>query len=163
MQNSNLSQNISTDAKISDGFVTVKHDLELLIKMNNAAKQVIATDHDKVVGYAMVMLKEFSKMIPVLSPMFAIFNRLTFKNKQLSDYSFYVMGQICISENYRGKGIFEKLYLQHKKAYSGIYEICLTEVSATNTRSMRAHEKIGFQTVHSFQDKTDRWNLLVGD
>jgi len=163
LQNSNLAHNISVDTKISDGFVTVKHDLELLTKMNNRARQIIAKDNDVVIGYALVMLKEFSEMIPVLSPMFEIFNSLSFKNRHLDNYSYYVMGQICISEKYRGQGIFEKLYLKHKKAYSDTFEICLTEISATNTRSMRAHEKIGFQTIHSFQDKTDHWNILLWD
>lgn len=163
LQNANLIQNIPVDAERSDGFVTVKHDLNLLTKMNNAARQIIAVDDDIVVGYALVMLREFSEMIPVLSPMFEIFNRLSFRNKLLGNYSFYVMGQICISEKYRGQGVFEKLYLQHKKAFSDVFDICVTEVSANNTRSMRAHEKIGFQTIHSFQDKTDHWNILIWD
>jgi len=163
LQSSNLLQNVSAEAKRSDGFVTVKHDLNLLTKMNNAARQIIAVDNDIVVGYALVMLKEFSEMIPVLSPMFEIFNKISFKRKKLGNYNYYVMGQVCISENHRGQGVFEKLYLQHKKAYSDVFDICVTEVSANNTRSMRAHEKIGFQTIYSFQDKTDNWNILVWD
>jgi ribosomal protein S18 acetylase RimI-like enzyme len=163
LQSSNLMQNVSVEAKRSDGFVTVKHDLDLLTKMNYAAGQIVAVDNDIVVGYALVMLKEFREMIPVLSPMFEMFNKLSFKRKRLSDYSFYVMGQICISENYRGKGIFEKLYLLHKKAYSHMFDICVTEVSSKNTRSMRAHQKIGFQTIYSFEDMTDNWHILVWD
>ena len=163
LQSSNLIHNVAADAKRSDGFVTVKHNLDLLTKMNNAARQIIAVDNDIVVGYALVMLKEFSELIPVLSPMFEMFNKLSFKSKRLSDCSFYVMGQICISENYRGRGVFEKLYLHHKKAYSDVFDICVTEVSAKNKRSMRAHQKIGFQTIHNFQDKTDIWNILVWD
>jgi len=163
LQRANLVHSVSADAKRSDGFVTVKHDLDLLTRMNNSARQIIAVDNDMVIGYALIMLKEFSEMIPVLSPMFEIFNNLSFKNKQLNDYSFYVMGQICISENYRGQGVFEKLYLHHKKAYSDVFDICVTEVSANNKRSMRAHQKIGFQTIHRFQDKTDKWNILVWD
>ena len=56
LQNANLIQNASVDAERSDGFVTVKHNLKLLTKMNNAERQVIATYNDKVVGYAIVML-----------------------------------------------------------------------------------------------------------
>ena len=163
LQSSNLIENVSVDAKISDGFVTVKHDLELLTKMNNAARQVIAKENDTVVGYALVMLKEFSELIPVLAPMFEKFNSLSFKNKHLSNYNYYVMGQICISEKFRGQGIFEKLYSKHKKTYSESFEICLTEISVTNTRSMKAHEKIGFQTIYSFKDDTDYWNILLWD
>lgn len=163
LQSLNLPYNITEDTKKSAGFVTVKHDLQLLTNMNNNIGQVIAKDKELVVGYALVMLKEFSEMIPVLAPMFKSFHRITYKSFPLNSYNYYVMGQICIAENYRGQGIFEKLYLKHRQAYSDTFDICLTEVASSNTRSMRAHEKIGFQIIHSFRDKTDNWNILLWD
>lgn len=60
-----------------------------------------------VVGYALVMTKEFSSHIPVLGPMFETFKKISYQGKILDNYSFYVMGQICISETYRGQGILE--------------------------------------------------------
>ena len=131
--------------------------------MNNSASQIIASHNGEVVGYALVMLKEFCEMIPVLTPMFEMFDTLSYQGKQLSNYNFYVMGQICISETHRGQGIFENLYLKHKEAYAGKFEICLTEVSVNNSRSMRAHQKAGFQTIHNFRDQTDDWNILLWD
>lgn len=163
LQSTNHRDRISLEEKMTNGFVTVKHDLDLLRKMNSSAKQIIAKHNDKVVGYALVMLKEFSEMIPVLVPMFELFNNLKYKNKALNNYSYYVMGQICISEDYRGQGIFTDLYLKHKEAYSDQFELCITEVSLNNVRSMRAHEKVGFETIYSFEDETDNWNILLWD
>lgn len=163
LQNLNHIDNLSINDKNSNGFVTVKHNIELLTNMNNAARQIIAKDNDIVIGYALVMMREFSEMIPVLIPMFEMFSNLTYKDRQLTNYSFYVMGQICISESHRGKGVFEKLYLKHKETYSEKFDICLTEVSDSNSRSMRAHQKVGFQTICSFKDKTDYWNILLWD
>jgi hypothetical protein len=163
LQSLNLFNAISSEERKSSGFVTVKHDVELLAKMNNAARQIIAIDNGTVVGYALVMLKEFNEMIPVLTPMFEMFNTISYKDRKLSSYNFYVMGQICVAETHRGQGIFEKLYLKHKEAYADTFEICLTEISESNSRSMRAHEKVGFKTVHSFKDKTDQWNIVLWD
>lgn len=163
LQEANLGRNLPDDVKKSNGFVTVKHDLSVLKKMNAAAPQIIAKDGDRVVAYALVMPKEFSAFVPVLVPMFEMFGKLTYQGKKLTDYSYYVMGQICIAETYRGMGIFEKLYQKHKEAYSDKFEICLTEVSSSNTRSMRAHEKVGFKTIHNFDDATDNWNIMVWD
>ncbi|HEX8377152.1 MAG TPA: hypothetical protein VF602_04995 [Pedobacter sp.] len=115
LQDSNHIQNLSPKERNSNGFVTVKHDLELLTKMNNSARQIIAKDNENVVGYALVMLKEFSELIPVLTPMFAMFSNLSFNQMPLSSYKYYVMGQICIAESHRGNGIFEGLYLNIKK------------------------------------------------
>ena len=163
LQDENHLDNIPIDNRNSNGFVTVRHDIELLLKMNKNARQIIAIDNDVLVGYALVMLKDFSKMIPVLVPMFKMFEKLEYKSKRLSDYSYYVMGQICIKESHRGLGIFEKLYLKHKEIYSNQFDICLTEVSTSNIRSMKAHEKVGFKIIHSFEDKTDKWNILLWD
>jgi hypothetical protein len=163
LQEKNLAQYLSASDKKANGFVTVKHDLDVLQKMNASAKQVIAKDGDDVVGYALVMPKSFSSMIPVLQPMFEMFGKLSYKQKSLEAYSYYVMGQICIADTYRGIGIFEGLYAKHKEIYSKQYQICLTEVSSSNPRSMRAHEKVGFKLIHNFDDKTDNWNILVWD
>lgn len=107
IQQENYLSNVSSDKKVSDGFVTVQHSLELLSKMNQSARQVIAIDKGMVVGYALVMTKEFSSHIPVLGPMFETFKKISYQGKILDNYSFYVMGQICISETYRGQGILE--------------------------------------------------------
>lgn len=163
LQEKNLVHYVSESDKKSNGFVTVRHDLALLKKMNAVARQIIAKDEDKVVGYALVMLKSFSSMIPVLQPMFDMFGELTYKGKSLEDYSYYVMGQICIADTHRGLGIFEGLYAKHKEIYSPQFDICLTEISSSNPRSMRAHEKVGFSVLHNFDDKTDNWNIMIWD
>jgi hypothetical protein len=163
LQEKNLAQHVSAADKKSNGFVTVKHDLDVLKKMNDAAKQIIAKDGDAVVGYALVMLTSFSSMIPVLQPMFDMFVKLSYRQKSLDTYSYYVMGQICIADTHRGMGIFEGLYQKHKEIYSSQFDICLTEISSSNPRSMRAHEKVGFKVLHNFDDKTDNWNIMVWD
>jgi hypothetical protein len=163
LQGKNHFENVTADKMQSDGFVTVKHDLDLLVKMNNRAKQIVAIENGKVVGYALVMLKEFDTLVPILSPMFRMIEKLEYNTKKLSSYNYYVMGQICIDESARRKGVFDALYEKHRETYSGLFEICLTEVSIRNSRSMKAHERVGFRTIHRFQDETDSWNILLWD
>jgi hypothetical protein len=163
LQEANLGRNLSEADKKSNGFVTVKHELSVLKKMNAAAPQIIANDGERVVGYALVMPKEFSAFVPILIPMFEMFEKLSYKGKQLTEYAYYVMGQICITDTHRGMGIFEQLYAKHREMYSKQFEICLTEVSSSNKRSMRAHEKVGFKTIHNFNDQTDNWNIMAWD
>lgn len=163
LQQVNHIQNLSPDEHQANGFVTVVHSFELLQKMNDNVPQIIASENGKVVGYALVMLKEFSSWIPVLRPMFDMFKELSYAQKPLDSYSYYVMGQICIAESHRGQGIFERLYQKHKEVYSKKFELCLTEVSVRNLRSMKAHEKVGFKTIHTFKDETDTWNILSWD
>jgi len=114
-----------------------------------------------VVGYALVMLRSFADMIPLLQPMFDRLDTSNYGKRCITDHSFYVMGQICIEKSYRGSGVFDALYQKHHEIHRNAFELCVTSVSTSNRRSMRAHERVGFRAVNTFRDATDEWCILV--
>lgn len=153
--------NYSKDDVPGDGFLTVKHDIQMLRILNAAASQVIARADSRVIGYALVMLPQFADLIPVLKPMFQMFDQLYYQGKSLNQYSYYVMGQICIDENYRGAGIFRMLYDHHRINFSNKYDFLITEVALRNKHSMQAHEKIGFSKILTYTDIGEEWNIML--
>lgn len=163
LQKQNLAGHIDESEMKTQGFVTLRHSLKELEQMNNLAPSVIIKDDSKVVGYALTMLKECKQIIPDLEAMFRLFDSLTWSDKLLNNYSFYVMGQVCIHKDYRGKGLFEQLYFHHKKIYSSKFELFLTEIATRNHRSLRAHEKVGFKTIHIHRDNLDEWAVVGWD
>ena len=164
LQQSNLPQNISSQEAQSQGFVTVEHDYALMKAMNDAEAHVIAKDQQTVIGYALVMLSSFQDRIPVLQPMFALLDGLNFKDKQLSDCQYFVMGQVCIDKNYRGQGIFDGLYENLQKNYHQKYEFVVTEVATRNVRSIKAHQRVGFELLHRYTDpRGEEWDVIVWD
>lgn len=163
LQQQNLKLESLSPEQKQDGFVTVLHTVSLLQEMAEHLGQVIAVDKGRVVGYALAMARAIEPKIPVLIPMFRMINQLSFEGQALQDANYYVMGQVCIEQAYRGQGIFGQLYAMHRQTFSQSFDYCLTEVSTSNGRSMRAHEKVGFQTIHSFTDPTDEWNILLWD
>lgn len=168
LQKKYLASSVSKEEMQSQGFVTVQHTLDLLEKMHSLAPSIIIKDDDKVVAYALVMLRECSKLVPELLPMFDIFDRLPYQRegsaaKPLTAYSFYVMGQICVEKEYRGQGLFDMLYQKHKEIYQSKFDFIITEVATRNTRSMRAHERVGFKTIHTYTDELDHWAVVLWD
>jgi hypothetical protein len=163
LQHANLSTRVAADVAASQGFVTVQHNFGLLEKMNEAIPQVIAKDGDQLAGYALVMLPTFQDLIPVLKPMFDLFDSLDFQGKKVSEYHYYVMGQICVAEGYRGSGVFDGMYQHHRELFGEQFDFVITEIASRNARSIRAHQRVGFQTIHSFQDATDHWEIVVWD
>ena len=131
--------------------------------MNEQHPHIIVKDENIVVGYALVALKEAQVFHKDLNVMMHHLETLQYKNKSLQQYKFYVMGQICIDENYRGRGVFQLLYQHHKKLFEHNFDFVVTEISTSNTRSMRAHEKIGFKTIHTYKDALDEWNVVLWD
>ncbi|HEX7903719.1 MAG TPA: GNAT family N-acetyltransferase [Chitinophagaceae bacterium] len=163
LQEENLAGNIDKTEMESQGFVTLHHSYPVLEQMHNLAPSVLVKDDDTVAGYALTMLRECRQLIPDLEPMFALLDTLSWNNKPLNDQRFYVMGQICIAKKYRGMGLFDELYQYHKKIYQSQFDLFITEIATRNHRSIRAHERIGFKTIHTHRDELDEWVVVLWD
>jgi RimJ/RimL family protein N-acetyltransferase len=159
----NLKQNLSGKEKEKEGFVSWLYSMDLLQNMHKLAPSIIVKDNDKIIGYALVTLKEAGEFHPDLQTMINNLQPLQYNGKPLFAYSFYCMGQICIDKNYRGKGVFKSLYQHHKKIYQTQFDLLITEISIDNPRSQKAHEKVGFKTVYTYRDNMDEWNVVVWD
>jgi ribosomal protein S18 acetylase RimI-like enzyme len=159
----NLRQSLSIEEMEKEGFVSWAYSAELLQKMHQLAPSIIVKDDDKVVGYALVMPKEASAFHKDLDTMIKNLQPVVYKDKLLLSYNFYLMGQICIHKNYRGRGLFSLMYEEHKKRYSHQYEFLLTEIITSNKRSIKAHEKVGFKEIHTYHDNIGEWSLVVWD
>lgn len=159
----NLKTNVSAETQKQQGFVTWLYSMELLRKMHALSPGIIVKDEEQVIAYALTTLKESKEFHPDLETMFIHLQAVKYKGKPLGFYNFYCMGQICVVENYRGKGVVNMLYQKHREIYSSQYEFLLTEISTSNHRSMKAHEKIGFRTIYTYTDMMDEWNVVVWD
>ncbi len=164
LQQINLPQHISVEESQEQGFVTIEHDFPLLAQMNEAAPQVIAVADKQVVGYALVMLQSFADQVPILIPMFQKLANMSFREKPFPDYNYYVMGQVCVDKAFRGRGIFDGMYHEQRRQLSSQYDFVITEVATRNTRSMRAHERVGFQIIEIYTAETgEEWAMILWD
>lgn len=157
----NKKENISTAERNEQGFISWDYSLELLKQMHELHPNIIAKDGDRVVGYAMVALKDARHFHPELEQMISFVDEVFYNGKALRNYKYYVMGQVCIDKEYRGKNVFAMLYQKHKELFQDSYDFVETEISTSNHRSMRAHEKVGFKTIHTYRDVKDEWNVVV--
>lgn len=158
LQRTNLSRNLSPEEIRTQGFVTVEHTLDVLKRMHALAPSIVARNGEHLVGYALVMPVECRSWFSILEPMFLRLDRLG-----MAEQRFYVMGQICVAAPSRGRGVFDLLYRTHRQLLRTKYDFSVTEVSTRNTRSMRAHQRIGFEEIDRYRDATDEWSLLRWD
>ncbi len=159
----NLKQNLGVEEQIEEGFVTWLYCVELLEQMHLLAPSIIAKEAGSVVAYALTTLKEARSFHPDLKEMFQNLEEVYYKNSPLSSFHFYCMGQICIAKEYRGKGLVKALYQKHKELYGSEYDFILTEISTRNYRSLKAHQKVGFETIYTHRDALDEWEVVVWD
>jgi len=162
LQKNNLPQNLTEEQKATQGFVTVIHSFETLQKMNSIEQSIIAKDNDLVIGYLLAMTRASKNDIPVLIPMFDAFDNVVYNDKKISAYKYIVVGQVCIAEGWRGQGILDNCYAEYRNHFRDKYDFAITEIHITNKRSVNAHKRIGFETVHIYRDPAgDEWEIVV--
>ena len=160
LQRANLAANISAEEAHAQGFVTAVHDLESLQRMHALAPSIVARGAVALAGYALSMCVEARPWVPILDPMFQLLETLSWRGRALTALRFYVMGQICVAKPFRGQGVFDALYRGHRDHYADRFELLVTEVSLRNARSLRAHERVGFEPLHRYRDSVDDWVIL---
>lgn len=178
LQAANLRETIGADERREQGFVTLRHDLALLKQMCGSEAHVVAKvcGTGEVAGYALVMLRAFRTRLPLLEPMFARLEGLTFRGRPLMDapgsvtgggaggsgaWRWYVMGQVCVARAHRGQGLVERMYAEQRRLMSPRYELVVTEIDRANTRSMRAHERAGWVVMDEYTSDGREW-VVVG-
>lgn len=158
LQKVNLATNISFEEKAEEGFLTVEHSLEILMKMNTACPHILAKANGELAGYALCMHPMFAKEIPVLRPMF---KKIRSIGKDSLNYM--VMGQICVGKRFRKRGVFRGLYNYMSIALNSEYDAIITEVDAENNRSLQAHYSLGFKDLLVYDSGTRTWHLIGWD
>ena len=164
LQKANLSNVLTKDEIITQGFVTVDHSYDQLKNLNDIENHIIAKDNDKVIAYLLAMTQQSRFDLPILIPMFERFEKILFRNKLISDYNYIVVGQVCVEKSYRGKGILDNCYAAYKNQFASKFDFAITEIASTNLRSLNAHKRIGFIEIDTYNsnDKTE-WCIVLWD
>lgn len=163
LSNANLSSNISAETKAKEGFVSWFYTPAILKTLHAIAPSVIVMDGDTLAGYALTLTPECIEAYPPAIPTYEHASTLIHNGLPLARQRFYLMGQICVAEPYRGKGLVNILYAGHRQFYSRQYDLLLTEISTANPRSLKAHQKTGFQVIDTHHDPQGEWNVVLWD
>ena len=163
LQRENHRARVTTEEGARNGFVTVEHTRAILEQMHRQGPSLVARRGERVVGYALTMTLGCRPLLAVLEPMFARLEQLEYRGRALNAWEFYVMGQVCVAAAERGKGVFDELYQGHRDHFSDRYQLLVTEISARNGRSLRAHARVGFGEVARYRDETDDWVIVALD
>ncbi len=127
------------------GFVTWAYPVDLLERMHAYAPSVMAKEGDQLAGYALTAPLECAAVHPELASLLEKMTVVRYQGRPLADYRHYILGQLCVAEAYRGQGVVELMYQFHREHFKGRYDMMALTIATANTRSIRVHERIGFQ------------------
>jgi len=164
LQKLNLKKDLTAQQIKEQGFVTVSHSLDDLEKMQRYEPNIIAKDGERIAAYVLGMTEQSKNDIPRLVEMYESFDHIFYQEKPVSAYHYIVVGQVCVGENYRGKGLFDQCYQAYRDYFKPKYDFAITEIASTNLRSMNAHKRIGFEVISTYTDTSGvEWNVVVWD
>jgi ribosomal protein S18 acetylase RimI-like enzyme len=161
LQQANLRKNISLEEAETQGFLMAEYDLDFLKLLNQQSPGIIAKDGEKVVGYSLVALPETARQHPLLADLVQNIERCIFEGKPVENYA--IVAQLCVSKEYRGQDLVQKLYGSFRDHYANRYTYCVTDVAQANQRSLKAHQKRGFQVIDTLEYGGIGWNIVLWD
>ncbi|PSL43440.1 hypothetical protein CLV51_108130 [Chitinophaga niastensis] len=164
LQRSNLVQHIDVFTAASQGFLTFEYSEPVLLRMMQDMPQPISRVDDEMIGYALAITREACQDIELMHPLAELTQTLEINGTKMSALKYYFMGQICVKDGHRGKGVFDMLYEHHRALFSGEYDCLVTEIAAANLRSQAAHDRVGFEVIHVYTDHNDKeWQVVAWD
>jgi len=157
----NLGGNLTSEEKEAHGFVSIPYPIDFLKRMNFRLPQIIATSGAQVAGYCLLLDRASANEVELSVPLYPEMDNMEHKNELLSASDYLIVGQVCVGKNFRGQSLSRDLYDFCQKTYSQKYKYLLTTVSVKNPRSVKAHQKAGFQIMA--HQPSLQWFVVVWD
>jgi hypothetical protein len=143
--------------------VSWKYDPAILTALHAISPSVVVMDGPLLAGYAITLTRKCLPLYPAAKETYEHAATLRFDDRLLREHRFYLMGQICVAEAWRGKGIVGELYNGHHRFYGHLYDFLVTEISTANPRSLKAHQKVGFAVIDTHHDAAGNWDVVAWD
>lgn len=147
----------------TNGFVTTnmtEQQMASLMEQENGV--TIAKDGDKVVAFALAASWKFWSEWPFFAYMIEELPKFSFEGQQLTAENSYQYGPVCVDQDYRGSGIFEKVFFASLASMRDRYPIMATFINQINPRSYAAHtRKAGMTEVGRFDYNNNHYYLMA--
>jgi ribosomal protein S18 acetylase RimI-like enzyme len=161
LQTNNLRRIIGEEEAMKEGFVTSEYELSLLQAMHAIYPSIIVKEGDEVVGYTIVTNKEVYGAHPELDHLFNTLDATLYNGILLKEVNYILIGQVCVAKSHRGQGWVPKMYEYYKNLHATTYPYLVTDISQANKRSIRMHQKIGFETIGVIEQIGTGWDIVL--
>lgn len=149
LQRANLATKLSVSEQKSEGFLSGYLDVPVLRECNHDGCVLVIAHHDEPIGFLAMHRPQFKLIPPLELAMLAVLNGMTVERKKFNEWQPCMCGPVCIAKEFRGQGLFEKLY-EHVPEFAGDCDLVVTLISTDNQRSLAAHRKVGLKAINQF-------------
>ena len=163
LSKANLVSTLSADTKAKEGFVTWVYTPEILKALHTVIPSVIIKDGDELAAYCLSLSPACIDIYPPMAGTHDTISKLIYNGRPLGEQRIYYCGQICVAQEYRGQGLVDMLYQFHRRHFSPQFDRIATEISTANPRSLKAHQKTGFELIATVTENDGEWDIVLWD
>lgn len=161
LQGKNLLANIPEN-EWENGFVTTPFtvgQIESIVTFNGL---FVGESDKRIVAYAFAGSWEYFSQWAIFPFMVSRLAQLNFRTEVIAIENSFQYGPICIDKNYRGSGVFQKLFEAMRIAMSKQYPIGVTFINKINKRSFEAHtKKLKMDVIDEFEFNSNNYYGLA--
>lgn len=145
-----------------NGFLTGHFTVEKFAAMANNLAIVVADDKGEIAGFLCATTRDMANPAPIIQVMLAACERVSFRNRRLSDWNVFIYGPVCVASAYRGQGVLKGLFARLKQEVTGKYDAGVAFVDRENPYSLHAHvQGLGITDAGSFEFKSHAYHILA--
>lgn len=163
LQSLNHKRVLDHNSRKDQGFVSIAHSADLLWSMHEQTPHIVAEVQGGIIGYALSMEKGFQSELPELVSTIALIDTASYRGLSLVETPYLIMGQVCVAESARGQRLVDQMYDFMRQTYRDRYRFLVTEISLNNPRSIRVHQRCGFEELFRHTDENDDWVTVILD
>ncbi len=150
LQEKNLFANLSEEERKA-GFVTTPFTIPQLETIITAKGLFVAEDKDEIIAYIFAGTWEYFFQWAIFPFMASRLPELSFNGQSITTNNSFQYGPVCIALEYRGQGLFQKLFEEMRSTWLSDYSISITFINQVNDRSTKAHtQKLGWEIIDEF-------------
>lgn len=162
LQQQNLYSEL-TDLEREAGFVTTPFTLPQIEDIISKEGLFISEIDSRLIAYAFAGTWDYFDQWPIFPFMTSRFPQLTYKNFDISREKSFQYGPVCVEKSYRGKQVFNHVFEEMRLHWLEKYPLSITFINQINSRSCRAHQKIGWDIIDEFDFNGNRYYSLAFD
>lgn len=161
LQHANQPAQLSEKEK-QQGFVVSNFTLDTLDEINNSLGILVALAGNEITGFVCLTPTAPLPDHPVLRAMIKTFPEQRFNGNILIQQRVFIYGPVCISKEWRGRGILKKLFSGVKNFVRDKFDTGVAFIDNNNQHSFSAHvQGLGMTVLTPFEHDNHHYQLVA--
>lgn len=161
LQAQNTPEHLSAQQR-QQGFIVSQMNQQQLASINSGLGILIATEDQQLAGFVCLMPTDAQPRPPVVDAMLQTLTTQQFQGQALAQRRVFLYGPVCLSAEWRGKGLLRQLFAAVKARTQQDFDIGALFVNEDNPHSLAAHVAgLGMTALTTFHCNSQDYQLVV--